>query len=163
MDESKLYEQINNELSRLYDHIVKAFEQLRNKALALLVGEVAIATFLFQDFHINIGQKNNPPVYGYAILGIGILLLVMAYAFFLYVISTIRWRYPTEEHDLTNPSVRFNSSPLEYQKYLHAEYMEKIPFCNKKVIVRARIFMYGTYALSTGVLLVILVKYGGGA
>ena len=48
-------------------------------------------------------------------------------------------------------------------EYLHAEYMSKIAVCIVKVRQRSVWFMRGTYALSSGIFLIILVRYGGGA
>lgn len=160
--ELAVYTGVNEELRRFYDYIVKAFEHLRNKCLALLVGEVAIVTFLFQDFKLD-DLGANPPIYGYVTLGLSIFLLVLSYAMFLFVISTIKWKFPTEQHDMKNPTERFKGNPLNYQKYLHAEYIEKVGYCNGKLMFRSKVFMLGTYALSAGVFLAILVRYGGGA
>lgn len=160
-DELQLYKDVNEEMRRFYDYIVRSFEHIKNKALALLVGEVAIVTFLFQDFEFKI--DNETPIYGPVVLSLGIALLVFAYIMFLTVISKIQWQFPTEEHDMKNPTERFKSSPLEYQKYQHSEYMKKAVYCSSKASYRAVKFMHGIYALSVGVFLVILVKYGGGA
>jgi len=161
-DELELYKQVNGELRRLYDYIVKSFEHVRNKALALLVGEVAIVTFLFSGNGFSGVLKHAQPPYGIIVYALGIALLVYAFAMFLAVIATIVWRFPTEEYDMKNPTAKFNDSPLEFQKYLHAEYMSKIPSCIGQVAQRSGRFMQGTYTLSVGIALIILVRYGGG-
>jgi len=163
-DEIAVYAEVNGELRRFYDYVVRSFEHLRNKALALLVGEVAVVTFLFQDFHLPQDKHQHVPVYGYAVLGLGIFLLIVAFGMFLFVISSVAWRFPTEEHDMKNPTERFKGNVLECYKYIHSEYLQKVVYCNDKILLfRAKRFMNGTYALSAGVLLIILIKYGGGA
>ena len=158
-----LLEECVVELRRLYDYGSESLEHVRNKALALMVGEVAIVTFLFSRDGNNSLLKHGTPVYGYVALGLGVAFL--AYAFYKYfrVIETIQWQFPTEDYDMKNPTARFHSSRLEFLDYLHSEYMRKIPDCLNKIRERSVCFMHGTYALSAGVLIIILVKYGGGA
>lgn len=160
-DEKALYIEVNSELRRFYDLICGSFEHVKNKALGLMIGEVAIATFLFSDFNLKTSGVN--PIYGYVIFGIAIALLIFAFVIFLMGISTAKWQYPTEEYDMKNPTDKFKGSSLEYQKYLHGEYLQKIGHCNDLSSRRAKRFMYGAYALSAGVFIIILVKYGGGA
>ncbi len=161
-DELELYKQVNQELRRFYDYLVKSFEHLKNKALAILVGEVAIVTFLFQGFSLGT-DKHRVPIYGIVVFGLGLALLAYSYLMFLIVISRAKWQFPTEEHDMKKPTASFNNSPLEYQKYLHSEYMSKVSYCNQKIEYRSLKFMHGIYSLSAGIFLIILVKYGGGA
>lgn len=166
-NEIELYKLVNKDLRRFYDYIVRSFDRLRNKALALLAGEVAISTFLFQDFHLVRYDYHHHalpiPVYGYAMFGAGLLFLILSYVAFLHVISSTHWEFPTEEHDMKNPTERFQNNLLKYQKYLHSEYLQKIDYCNNKVYNRAKRFMQGTYLLTAGVILILLVKYAGGA
>jgi len=152
-----------HELRRLYDHVTRSFEQLRNKSLALLVGEVAIVTFLFSDNLPNKLLHHSQPSYGVVIFGLGTALLIFSFVTYLAVISTITWVFPTEEYDMKNPTDRFKGDHLEFLKYLHAEYMTKIPVCIAKSKQRSDWFMMGTYALSAGIFFITLVKYGGGA
>lgn len=67
-----------------------------------------------------------------------------------------------EEHDIKNPTEKFKGNLLECRKYIHSEYLQKVNYCNNKLLFRSSRFMNGTYALSAGVLLVVLIKYGGG-
>ena len=159
-EKTALYRDVNEELRRFYDYISTSFEHVRNISLALLVGEVAIVTFLFSGDMLHLSKQ---PAYGIVVFGLGIALLTLAFAMYLAVISTIKWVFPTEDYDMKNPSDRFKDSPLEFQMYLHNEYMVKIRSCMSKISRRSRWFMYGTYSLSVGVFLIILVKYGGGA
>ena len=159
-DEKTLYIEVNSELRRFYDLIGGSFEHVKNKALGLMIGEVAIATFLFSGFELETDGAN--PIYGYVLFGIGLTLLVFAFVMYLMVIATAKWQFPTEPYDMKNPTERFKGSSLEYQKYLHDEYMQKIMHCNGVSSARASKFMYGTYALSVGIFIIILIKYGGG-
>lgn len=161
--EKELFAECNTELRRLYDYVAHSFEHVRNKALALLVGEVAVVTFLFSGGGFNGILANSQPAYGTVIYGLGIALLIYAFVMYFSVVSTIQWPFPTEEPDMKNPSAKFKNNPLEFQKYLHAEYMSKVPQCIVKVRQRSLWFMRGTYALAVGVFLIILVRYGGGA
>lgn len=160
-EEKALFVEVNLELRRFYDLICGSFDHVKNKALGLMIGEVAIATFLFSGFDLKTDGTN--PIYGYVMLGIGLALLLFAFAMYLTVIATAQWQFPTERHDMRNPTERFKGSSLEYQKYLHSEYLEKIGYCNKLSSTRASRFMYGTYSLTVGIVIVILIKYGGGA
>lgn len=162
-DEELLLIETVGELRRLYDYVVASFDAVRNKALALLVGEVAIVTFLFSR---NPGEgliKNGAPLYGYVALALGIALLVFAAFRYFTVIATIQWVFPTEDYDMKNPTEKFKHSRLLFLRYLHAEYMSKAPKCIAKVKQRSDWFMHATIALAIGILLIILVRYGGGA
>ena len=158
-----LLEECVNELRRVYDYIVRTFEHVRNKALALLVGEVTVAIFLYSDIGKSSLLTKKSPLYGYAFFGIGTALLFFAFYKFLRVVSTVTWAFPTEDYDMKNPTARFNDSRLEFLEYLHSEYYKKIPHCISIVKQRSKWFMEGIYALTGGVFFVILVKYLGGA
>ena len=152
-----------DELRLLYSSINSSFDNLRNKALALLAGEVAITTFIFTA---DVRQDNwfinaAAPVYGIVLFFVGVGLLVYAFGMFLAVISSAQWTHPPEERDVINPDSRFHNDPLEFLEYLKSEYLRAINHCTKVINARSRRFMHGVYSLSGGIIILILVKYGG--
>lgn len=162
-NEKELLKESVAELRRLYDAVARSFDHLRTKALALLAGEVAIVTFLFSGNSSSSGlMQQSPPIYGLVFYGLGIALLAFAFLMFLMVLSSITWKHPPEEKDVRNITARFNSNQVEFLHYLHNEYLEKIAYCTNKIGDKSSKFMRGLYALSIGIFLVILVKYGGG-
>lgn len=161
-NEKELLQICVNELNELYESIEQSMEHVRTKGLALLAGEIALATFLFAPKGTNQGFfTNNVPVYGFVIFGLGIFLLFLSAGIFLYVLSKVRWVRPPDEKDIANLNKRFNSSPYEFLEYMKDGYTSAINHCGEKVTKRANALMVGIYSFSFGIALVILVKYCG--
>lgn len=163
-NDKELLEITIKELHRLYDHVSNSFDHLRTKALALMGGEVAILTFLFSAngnssktfFH------KSAPIYGVVFYGIGIALLVGAFSAFLYVISTVSWQHPPDEKDVANVTDRFNHDVIRFLNHLISEYIESINHCIKVINLKSGRFMWGVYALSLGIFIMVMLKFGGG-
>jgi hypothetical protein len=149
-----------DELKELYESIEQSMEHVRNKGLALLAGEIAIATFLFAPKDGGFFPK-PVPIYGFIIFGVGILLLFLSAGIFLYVLSKVRWTRPPDEKDISDLNKRFNNSPYEFLEYMKKGYISAIDHCGSKVSRRANALMLGIYMFSFGILLVILIKYCG--
>lgn len=159
-NEKELLQICVGELNELYESIEQSMEHVRTKGLALLAGEIAIATFLFSP-QKNGFFTNNVPLYGFVMFGLGIFLLFFSAGVFLYVLSKVKWKRPPEEADIANINKRFNSSPYEFLEYMKDGYTSAINHCGEKVTKRANALMVGIYSFSFGIALVILVKYCG--
>lgn len=151
-----------DELRRLYDFISETYDNLRTKALALLAGEVAMLTFLF-----NAKQENKPiidlqSVSDCVFLGVGVTALVVAFLLFLRVLHPEQWDHPPESKDLKNIKERFNNNHTTYLETLKDHYLEVIPACNAKLAKKSKYFVYAIYALVTGIFIVAVLKYGNG-
>ncbi|MEO5499730.1 MAG: hypothetical protein ABIR46_04485 [Candidatus Saccharimonadales bacterium] len=152
-----------DELRLLHNNINTSFDNLRNKALALLAGEVAIVTFIFSSD--NDGNSwfldNSVPLYGLVIYAVGITLLAYAFAMFLAVISSATWKHPPEKKDIADLNHRFHKNPVEFLSYLKNEYVNAIDHCVGIINQRSDKFMRGVYTLSGGIIILVVVKYGG--
>lgn len=164
-NEQELIKLCVDELKELYTSIEKSMEHVRNKGLALLGGEIAIVTFLFSPTQsqgkVDSFFNGDVPVYGFIVFGLGVLLLFLSAGVFLYVLSKVRWQRPPSKDDISNINKRFNSSPYEFLEYMKDGYVAAIEHCGRVVSRRANALMLGIYMFSTGILLVILIKYCG--
>jgi len=150
-----------DELRRLYDMVAGSLDNLRAKALALLVAEIAIVTFLFTNNRGNFTSIKI--IYGIVFLLIGIACLAGSFFTFLRVISPIKdWEHPPETKDLKNMYKSFDSSPKKFLETLKDDYIRIIPSCIGVLDTKSRRFSQGVYLLSAGVFIVLLIKYGGG-
>jgi hypothetical protein len=162
-DDKELLEIALKEVRRLYDHVTSSFDHLRSHALALMGGEVAILTFLFSSKSStnNSFFHKSVPVYGIVFYGIGIALLTCAFLIFLHVISSVRWMHPPDEKDVANVTDRFNHSTVKFLSHLIGEYIESINHCISVLNVKAKWFMRAVYALSVGIFIIVMLKFGG--
>lgn len=145
------------ELRRFYDHVSNIYDQLRIKALALIAGEVAIATFIFakdEARHI----PHNPALIIFYFTGI--IFLALAFALLLWTIASFSWQIP---HDLEDSTTLFNKheNELSFLKYMHDDYINAINKCLPKVDSKARKFNWTIYLLAAGVIMLLVIKYGG--
>lgn len=164
-NQKELHRLAIHELHRVYDGVVRSFDHLKTKALALLAGEAAIVTFLFSSNGTGSSffQKGTSvPTYGFVLFGVGITLLVGAFIIFIHVISIAKWTHPPDEKDLADIYGRFNNSPLEFLEHMKSEYTRTIPQCISILGRRSVRFMWGVYSLSVGIALLVLVKYCSG-
>ncbi len=150
------------ELRRHYDAITSGFDHLRSKALAVLVGELAVVTFLFsaqapsREFAIvNVSSA--------VFLGLGVLLLVLGFVLSLWVSSPTSWTHPPETKIVQNNTRWFQDKPENILQYLHEEYVEAIRWCGAKASRRSDMLTWAIYSLSGGILILSVLKYGGGA
>ncbi len=149
------------ELRRVYDGVLRSLDALRTKALALLAAEVAIVAFLFapSEGHNASFLPEGSPVYGVVLFGLGLALLFSSFVLFLISISSVNVTHPPDEKDITDIYGRFQDDPLKFLEYLKAEYMRALGQCIYGVNHRSKRFMWGVYAFSIGIALLILVKY----
>lgn len=147
------------ELRRLYDAIAHSHDNLRAKALALLVAEIAIVTFLFSAGDPN--PFSVKIIYGIVFLAIGIVCLIGSFAMFLWVISPIKeWPHPPESADLRNIHKNFDNSPSKFLATLKDDYILAIHVCAKTLTKRSNKFSTAIYLLSAGIFIVLMIKYG---
>jgi hypothetical protein len=151
-----------DELRRLYDGISHSLDNLRAKALALLVAEIAIVTFLFTSGE-NGTFTSIKIVYGIIFLCIGIACLASCFFMFLWVISPVKdWEHPPETRDLKDIFKNFDNDPNKLLETLKDDYIRIIPGCIKVIGSKSKKFTTGVYLLSVGVFIVLMIKYGGG-
>jgi hypothetical protein len=151
-----------DELRRLYDAVSHSHDNLRAKALALLVAEIAIVTFLFSAGDPN--PFSVKIIYGIVFLAIGILCLIGSFVTFLWVISPIKeWEHPPETKDLKNIHKNFDNSPAKFLTTLKDDYLRCIPSCISTLSKRSQKFSAAVYLLSAGIFIILMIKYGGGS
>lgn len=151
-----------DELRRLYDSVGATFNHLRSKALAMLVAEIAIITFLFASDDTNT-FTNVKIIYGLVFLLIGIVCLIGAFAAFIGTLWGVRdWEHPPETSSFKDIKSNFNNSPVELLRTLKDDYVRIIPNCIRAHNSRTKLFQRGVYMLSAGIFIVLMIKYGGG-
>lgn len=151
-----------DELRRHYDNLADSFNHLRGKALALLVGEVAMVTFLFSSESGSRDQFAVTQVYGGVFLLVGVLAMFYAFLQFLSVISSAQLSHPPETKMTRNLEKYFDNNPVAILEYLKSEYELAIEHWVGLMGVRARRFMWGIYGFSAGSFILIVLKYGVG-
>lgn len=143
------------EMRRTFDHISNIYDQLRVKALAFIAGEVAIVTFLFAT------EVKYPNVlYGQILYLAAIGAMALAFGLLLWTVSAVPWKIPCDFnfHKTTKEN---HINELGITRYIHDEYVKVLEYCLPLVSKRARRFNYTIYLLSGGVIMVLLIKYGG--
>jgi hypothetical protein len=161
-DQRELLKAGVDELRRLYDAVAHSLDNLRAKALALLVAEIAVVTFLFTS-----GSDNTftsiKIIYGIVFLSIGISCLLGSFLMFLWVISPVKyWEHPPESKDLKNIYKNFDHSSIKFLETVKDDYIRIIPNCSQVLTHKSKKFSAGVYLLSAGVFIVLMIKYGGG-
>ncbi|HMH70617.1 MAG TPA: hypothetical protein VK502_04405 [Candidatus Saccharimonadales bacterium] len=143
------------EMRRTFDHISNIYDQMRLKALGFIAGEIAIVTFLFSA-----SVKFPDVLYGQIIFLTAVIMLCVAFGLLMWTISTVGWRIPCdfEGHKKT---IRKYPSELALLECIHDDYIGAINDANTVVTKRARRFNWTIYLLSAGVIIILLVKYGG--
>jgi hypothetical protein len=158
LDKTKSLNYCLVEQRRLYDNILTTIEGLRTKALALLAGEIALVTFLFDSDFKNFFTQDTP-VYGFVFFGIGLCLLIVAAAFFLMVISSISFSHPPTSDDIKYLEKRYYKDSDSFLEKMVENYDSCIISIIKIANSRAKKFMYGVYCFSGGIAITILIKY----
>jgi len=160
IDNIKILKASITELRKVYEHINNIYDQLRFKALALIAGEVAIASFIFGDpnsRNIPIGADRR--IFFFS----AIMFLGLAFGILLWVISTVAWQLP---HDFTKSdemlSDKNRNTYLSFLKYMHNDYCEVNDTCNQIVSKKCKKFNWTIYLLAAGVIILMVIKFGGG-
>lgn len=156
----ELHKVSQQELDKLYSGVSDAYASIQTKALALLAGEVAVLTFLFT------AEPSTFPrpyiIFAIIIYAIGIILLGLAFVFFLWAASPSEWHQPPETKDLEDVEDRFRNDVLRLYSYLNKEYVSAIRAGVNKVNFKANKLKWGTYFLFIGIALIALIRFGGG-
>jgi hypothetical protein len=147
------------EQKRIYDHTSNIYDQLRIKALALIAGEVAIVTFLFSDWNIKkVIHDADRQFFFFA----GIVLLGLAFAFLLWIISTVAWKIP---HNLNKAnqlmSDKNNNTEQSFLEYLHDDYTTVNAHIMPLVDHKCQRFNWTIFLLAAGVIIEMVIKFGG--
>lgn len=153
------------ELRGLHEAMSTSLEQLRTKALALLVGEIAMVTFIFSYEAAGSPSPFQSRIISLLIFfGIGTVCIILSFLAFLWVIAPIKWSRPPETRDFTDERMEklFNNSAEPVLINLKNDYMRCIASCNEKLSTRARMFMFGIYMMLIGIVIMLVLKYGNG-
>jgi hypothetical protein len=155
-DKLNKYKVAISELQRIYDHVSNSFDQLRVKTLALIAGEVAIVSFIFS------GDQTLVPTqtYGKILLGLGLSFMAVAFTMFLWTISSMPWLIPVTLQEVEDIDERYEDTQA-FLKFVKKDYIECINHCMKKVEPRAKRFDTAIYLLMLGVIIVLVIKFGG--
>jgi hypothetical protein len=150
------------ELRRLHDAISVSYEGVRTKSLALLAGEVAMITFIFTTETRSGLQK--PYIISMIVLyGLGLLLLLVSFILLLWVISPTQWDHPPESKDLRSDRIKlFNNSSQQFLTCLKDDYINSIALCSKKLSKKSRLFVIAILALSGGIFIITMLRFGSG-
>jgi hypothetical protein len=146
------------ELRKSYEHISNIYDQFRLKALALIAGEVAIVSFIFGDPNSKIPESADRRVFYFA----AIVFLGLAFGLFLWIISTVNWKLP---HDTTKADEMLKdknrNTYLAFLKYIQDDYCKVNDYCNTLVSSKCRKSNWAIYLLSTGVIILIVLRFCG--
>lgn len=147
------------EQRRLYDNTGHIYDQLRIKSLTLIAGEVAIVTFLFTGWNVHKVLVGSDRIF---FLFAGIILMAMAFTLLLWTISTVSWKMA---HDFSKAQQWFvdknRNTERAFLEYLHDDYCHVNAECLKIVSSRCTKFNWSLFMLSAGVIMVMVIKFGG--
>ena len=146
-----------HELRRFYDHVSNIYDQLRIKALAMITGEVAITAFIFSDSNARrIPAQADLRIFYFS----GIILLGIAFGLLLWVIASFGWKIP---HDLDDSGKLYKKYENEkaFLEYLHDDFIGAINHCLPAVDKKSKRFNWIIYLLAVGVIMLLVIKYGG--
>lgn len=143
------------ELRRSFDHISNIHDQLRVKALAFIAGEVAIVTFLFST-----AIQYPSIIYGQILFFSAVAALCIAFGLLFWAIATVNWKIPSD-FECSNTLKEKYSTELSFIEYTNNDYVQVIRHCMKTVGDKAKRFNWTIYLLSWGVIILLLIKYGG--
>lgn len=145
------------ELRRFYDHVSNIYDQLRVKALALIAGELGIVTFIFAKENTrHIPHDMDVKIFYFT----GIFFLSIAFGVLLWTIASFPWQIPHDLQDSAKLYATFESEK-EFLGYIHDDYVGAIKACLPRVDTKARKFNWAIYLLAAGVIILLLIKYGG--
>lgn len=144
-----------DEMRRTFDHISNIYDQLRIKALAFVAGEIAIVTFLFAT-----SVPFPHLLYGQILFISSVIALLLASGLLFWTITTIPWKIPCDFVDHKQTLERYKDE-LSMTRYVHDEYVRVLEYCVPVVSKKAKRFNLTIYLLSAGVIIVLLIKYGG--
>lgn len=146
-----------DELRRFFDHVSNIYDQLRVKALALIAGEVATATFIFSaDNTRHIPAESGMKIFYFS----GIVILGAAFGILLWIVASFTWKIPHDLDDSNKLYKKYNSE-LEFLEYLHDDFIGAIQHCLPAVDKKARKFNWAIYLLAAGIIMLLVIKYGG--
>jgi hypothetical protein len=143
------------DLRRLYDHISHNYDSLKNRVLALIAGEVAIASYIFSGKDFDIAKQGTPEN---IFFGIGVGLLAVSFGALLWIVSTASWVIPLDLSESQKLYKRYNSK-LEYLEYIKEDYEDCTALCLRKMATRARVYNVTLFILSGAIIMLLVVKF----
>ncbi len=143
------------ELRRVCEHVSNIYDQLRIKALTVMAGEVAIVSFMFAGEGVPIPEAAYGRIFYFA----GVLLLSGAFLALLWTVSPLEWKIAYDLYS-SDELKKFNTE-VEFLEYLNNDHRTAVTHCMPLVGKRAKRFTWTIYALSLGVIILIVIKYGG--
>jgi len=163
-DRIAILESAVNELKVLHNAISTSYDSIKSKALALLAGEITIITFLFAGSSVLSGKVSISDITVSTAMFylIGGILLTLAFASFLHVIYPVQWKQPPETEVVRHLEDWFDNDKEKFLKYLQEDYIKAIEVCNAKLSGKAKRFVFAIYLLTSGILILVLLKYGKG-
>lgn len=154
---TKILQASIDELRRFYDHVSNIYDQLRLKALALIAGEVAIASFIFSSPNTNhIPSGSALRIFYFS----GLILMGLAFALLLWTISSFDWKIPHDLYDSGSLYKKFEDEKA-FLEYLHDDFIVAINHCLPAVNRKTKRFNWTIYLLAVGVIILLVIKYGG--
>ncbi len=143
----------------MFEYTNNIYDQLRIKALALIAGEVAILTFLFNTWNFRLILKDSDRIFFFFT---GVVFMGLAFAFLLWIISTVPWKFP---HDLQSADAHLNNknydSEESFLKILHDDYIVVNKHNSEIVTNKYKKFNWTIFLLAAGVIIVMVIKFGG--
>jgi hypothetical protein len=139
----------------MYDDLSNMYDQLRIKAVSIVVGEIAVAAIL-----VSLGKFTPPTDYYQLILWvISLLLFAGSFIILLWTISSLDWLIPTDIQSSKNV-LRLYPTEKEHMEYIFDEYVTCINYINPRISKRSKAFNLSLYLLLSSVILLI-VTFGG--
>lgn len=158
-DKIAILESSITEQQRLYDIISNIYDQLRIKALALIAGEVAIVSFLFTNWDFDKALIGSDRTFFFFV---GVIFLGLSLGALLWIISTVDWKMA---HGLNKAKELFDNSnhntKASFLEYLHDDYTNVNRYCSGLVGNKCRKFNWTVYLLAVGVIIIMVIKFGG--
>lgn len=146
-----------DELRRLYDRLSNIYDGLKVKVLALIAGEVAIISFIFSGQSVKIPEEP----YGVIFFATGLAAMAVAFGLLLWVISTADWLVPHDTKESRLLHKRYKTEE-EFLEYLKDDYESCIDHCAGKIKKRSAVFNKTVLVLSSGVTILLVLKFSTG-
>lgn len=154
-EKEKAVQMVIDDLRRLYDRVASNYGNLKNRVLGLIAGEVAIASFVFSGDDFNVTTFTPAEK---IFMGVGILLLAVAFGLLLWIVATADWQVPLDLKESRKLYQRYNST-LHYLEEIKEDYENCTEYCVAKLSSRATAYNRSLFILSSGIIIMLVIKF----
>lgn len=156
--QEKILQTYVDELRRKYDQLNTAYDQLRVKVLAFITGELALVAYLFAT-----DMKLPHLIYGIVFFLVGSGCIAASFVALIYSLRSSTWELPIDNVLLEEPDYSIFPNQVANLEYICKCYTSALEKNNPKYQKRAKLFDISLMLLLTGVIILLVIKFGQGA